>query len=85
MREVSEAEPSATVDITAEVCPMTYVRAKLALERLGDGQVLEVLLRGEEPLKNVPRSAAEEGHAVLSVEERGGAHRLLIRKHTRRT
>jgi tRNA 2-thiouridine synthesizing protein A len=74
-------EVSATLDITREVCPMTYVRTKLRLEALGEGELLEVLLRGEEPLRNVPRSAREEGHAVLCVEALPeGVHRLLIRK-----
>jgi TusA-related sulfurtransferase len=74
-------EVTRTLDITREVCPMTYVRTKLALEAMDDGAVLEVVLRGEEPLKNVPRNAREEGHEVLSLELRGdGTHRLLLRK-----
>ncbi|MGZ3461244.1 MAG: sulfurtransferase TusA family protein [Archangium sp.] len=74
-------EVTRTLDITREVCPMTYVRTKLALEALDDGAVLEVLLRGEEPLKNVPRNARDDGHEVLSLEPRGGGlHRLLLRK-----
>lgn len=74
-------EVTRTLDITREVCPMTYVRTKLALESLDDGAVLEVLLRGEEPVKNVPRNAREDGHEVLALEPRGdGLHRLLLRK-----
>ncbi|WP_375765358.1 sulfurtransferase TusA family protein [Archangium gephyra] len=74
-------EVTRTLDITREVCPMTYVRTKLALEALDDGAVLEVVLRGDEPLKNVPRNAREEGHEVLELEPRGdGTHRLLLRK-----
>ncbi|AKJ04375.1 MAG TPA: sulfurtransferase TusA family protein [Archangium sp.] len=74
-------EVTRTLDITREVCPMTYVRTKLALEALDDGAVLEVVLRGDEPLKNVPRNAREEGHEVLVLEPRGdGTHRLLLRK-----
>jgi len=69
-----------TLDITREVCPMTYVRVKLALETLPDGAVLEVFLKGAEPLKNVPRSATEEGHAVLSLEEGTTSWRLLLKK-----
>ncbi|MFL5344730.1 MAG: sulfurtransferase TusA family protein [Hyalangium sp.] len=75
---------TATVDITREVCPMTYVRTKLKLESLADGAVLEVLLKGDEPLKNVPRNAREEGHEVLALEARpDGSHRLLLRKRGR--
>ena len=71
----------ASLDITREVCPMTYVRTKLKLETLASGQVLEVLLRGEEPLRNVPRSAREEGHAVLGLEPAGeGTFRVWLRK-----
>ena len=76
----------ALVDITREVCPMTYVRVKLAVEALEDGATLEVLLRGEEPLRNVPRSAREDGHEVLSLEMLDGVGesdraRLTLRVH----
>jgi tRNA 2-thiouridine synthesizing protein A len=64
---------------------MTYVRTKLRLEALVPGEVLEVLLRGEEPLKNVPRSARDEGHDVVSLQPLDGdTWRLLIRKRAER-
>lgn len=56
------------IDITAELCPMTFVRTRLALDRMQPGEVLKVLLRGEEPRRNVPRTAAEQGHTVLRQE-----------------
>ncbi|TQF13513.1 sulfurtransferase TusA family protein [Myxococcus llanfairpwllgwyngyllgogerychwyrndrobwllllantysiliogogogochensis] len=78
------SEVTATLDITREVCPMTYVRTKLRLEALESGALLEVLLRGTEPLKNIPRSAREEGHEVVSLESRDdGTHRLVLRKQGR--
>jgi len=71
----------ASLDITAETCPMTFVRVRLALDRLPPGAVLDVLLRGDEPRRNVPRTATEQGHAILSeTEQPGGATRLRIRK-----
>ena len=39
--------PDQSIDITAEVCPMTFVRTKLKLERMRSGEVLSVRLRGE--------------------------------------
>lgn len=76
--------PDATIDITREVCPMTYVRVKLAAEALADGATLEVLLRGAEPLRNVPQSAREEGHEVLSIQPiDDGRTRLTLRVHHR--
>jgi tRNA 2-thiouridine synthesizing protein A len=78
---VSVPEVAAVVDITREVCPMTYVRTKLALEALRPGQVLEVRLRGEEPRRNVPASARDEGHSVLSlVRQADGSDILLLRR-----
>jgi TusA-related sulfurtransferase len=70
------------LDITADVCPMTYVRVKLALEDLPEGGLLEVVLKGAEPVKNVPRSAREDGHEVLAFEPIDGVrHRLLLKAH----
>lgn len=71
--------PDQTIDITGEVCPMTYVRVKLALEKLEPGRLLEVWLKGDEPLKNIPRSARDDGHEVVSLEPLEGRSRLLLR------
>ena len=70
------------LDITADVCPMTFVRTRLLIERMGPGQTAEIRLKGEEPLANVPASVAELGHVVESLApESPGAevHRLRIR------
>ena len=68
------------IDVTAEVCPMTYVRTRLALDRLRAGQVLGVTLRGEEAARNVPATAVEQGHAVLGIVPGSGVVRVIIRK-----
>ena len=74
------------LDITDQVCPLTFVRTKLMIERIPPGQVLAVRLKGEEPLRNVPRSVRELGHTVLSLAPEApggggaGVHRLLLRK-----
>ncbi len=69
------------LDITADICPITFVRTKLALERLQPGELLQVRLKGSEPLKNVPRSASEQGHKVLTVEPSdSGTHTIVIRR-----
>jgi TusA-related sulfurtransferase len=69
------------IDIRGEICPMTYVRTRLALDRLQKGQILAVTLRGEDPLRNVPHAATRQGHAVLSREDHAdGSATLLIRR-----
>lgn len=60
---------------------MTFVKTRLALDRLSRGQTLLVRLRGEEPSRNVPRTAIEQGHAVLSQHSRcDGTTDLLLRR-----
>ena len=56
------------LDITHLLCPMTFVRTKLALEGMAAGEILRVRLNAGEPLENVPRSVREMGHEVLSLE-----------------
>ena len=70
-----------TLDITQEHCPMTFVKTKLKLAQMAQGDVLEVLLTDGEPLNNVPRSAAEQGYKVLGVEHvEGDVHKVTIQK-----
>ena len=71
----------AEIDISRELCPMTYVRTRLALDRMQPGDVLRVTLRGAEPRRNVPRTAVEQGHTVLSVEDAAdGSTVVMIRR-----
>ena len=70
-----------TVDITDVVCPLTFVKAKVAIEELEDGKVLSVKLNDGEPVQNVPRSLKEEGHQVLKLINNGdGTYNLLVKK-----
>ena len=59
---------AARVDVRSVACPMTWVRTRVALDRLEPGDALEVLLLAGEPLENVPRTAEEEGHRVAARE-----------------
>lgn len=69
------------LDITDVVCPITFVKVKVALEDLDDGQILGVRLNDGEPIQNVPRSLKDEGHKVLSVDDNGdGTFTLLVEK-----
>lgn len=75
------ADVDRILDITGEVCPMTFVRTRLALDALSPGQILLVRLKGEEPTRNVPRTAAEQGHTVLAREtDANGVTHLWLRR-----
>ncbi len=73
------------LDITADVCPITFVKTKLLVERMQSGEIAEVRLPAGEPLENVPRSLEEEGHEVLGLaaaadSDCGATHILRFRK-----
>lgn len=69
------------LDITAETCPMTFVRVKLALEAMAVGQTLRVVLRAGEPLQNVPRALLDHGQEILVQRPLGGdLWELVVRR-----
>ena len=69
------------VDITDKVCPLTFVKAKVAIEELDDGEVLAIRMNDGEPVQNVPRSMKEEGHKILKLEDNAdGTYTLYVRK-----
>ena len=69
------------LDITQDRCPMTFVKTKLELEKLQPGDTLEVLLTEGEPLNNVPKTAVEQGFAVVEkVPVKDKIHRVVIQK-----
>jgi TusA-related sulfurtransferase len=70
-----------TIDITDVTCPVTFVKTKVALEELEEGQILQVHIADGEPVQNVPRSVKEEGHEILKLDDNGdGTFELYIRK-----
>ena len=69
------------VDITDVVCPITFVKVKVALEELEEGQILEVKMNEGEPIQNVPRSLKDEGHQVTQVvNNEDGTFTILVKK-----
>ena len=78
---MSEIKFDDTVDITDVVCPVTFVKAKVALEELDDGQILAIRMNDGEPVQNVPRSIKEEGHKILKlIDNEDGTYNLIVKK-----
>ena len=81
---MSNAEYS--LDISAEGCPLTFVKTKLLLEKMRTGEIASIRLSAGEPLDNVPRTLRDQGHSVLEIapEQPGGSiYRLLVQKGPR--
>lgn len=69
------------VDITDVVCPMTFVKAKVAMDEIETGQILAVTMNDGEPVQNVPRSFKEEGQQILKlIDNENGTYDLIVRK-----
>lgn len=69
------------VDITDKVCPLTFVKAKVAIEEIEDGEILAIRMNDGEPVQNVPRSFKEDGHKILKlIDNEDGTYTLLVRK-----
>ena len=70
-----------TVDITDKVCPLTFVKAKVAIDELDDGEVIAIRMNDGEPVQNVPRSFKEEGQQVLKlIDNENGTYDLIVKK-----
>ncbi|NPA41270.1 MAG: sulfurtransferase TusA family protein [Aquificae bacterium] len=69
------------LDIRGEVCPFTFVKSKLVLEQMNEGEVLRVIIDYEPSAENVPKSMREEGQEVLAVNKIGeNLWEILVRK-----
>ena len=58
----------AYIDITTAVCPVTFVKVKVALARLDDKKTLYIKLNNGESVQNVPGSLKDEGHKVVKID-----------------
>lgn len=75
---------NAFLDLRGVCCPMNFVRAKLAIEKIGAGERIEIVLDDGEPIVNVTRSLKDERHTVLNVTPENGAFRVLVEKRKAR-
>jgi len=64
-----EIVPDKRINIKGLVCPYTFVKAKLAIESMEIGQILEILLDSEEASRNIPKSMEDHGQKVLKAEK----------------
>jgi TusA-related sulfurtransferase len=71
--------PVQCLDLRGTLCPVNFVRTRLALEKLPPGAWLQVDLDAGAPESLVSEGLREEGHEVLGIEPTDGAGaRLLI-------
>ena len=57
------------IDITKDKCPITFVKTKIALEKLLPHQYLAVLIKKGEALEGMPSSLKELGYEIDKKKE----------------
>lgn len=78
--EAENISPDVKKDFRGVMCPMNFVKTKIALTPMQSGQILEILLDDGAPIENVPGSVKNEGHTILSTEKVENYWKVLIRK-----
>jgi sulfite reductase (ferredoxin) len=68
------------IDLRGVACPLNFVKAKLELEKIETGAILEVLLDEGEPARNVPESFAQQGQEVMEVKNLGDYFCVKVRR-----
>ena len=56
------------IDLLDEICPMTFVKTKLAIERINQGERIKVFFNSQEAKTNVPRSLSEVNHKIIAIK-----------------
>lgn len=73
--------PGETLDLRGTRCPLNFVKSKLKMEEMTSGELLEIVLDDGEPVRNVPRSMAAEGHKIVGIERlEDGSFSVFVRK-----
>lgn len=73
-------KPEVILDLKNIACPLNYVKAKLALEEMEPGQVLQVTVDMGTPADYVPRTLQSDGHEILDTRSSEGRCTILVRK-----
>lgn len=77
---IMSVSPSATLDATGLSCPMPVVKARLEIERLAAGDVLQVVATDPGSVSDFANWTKMSGHELLESGEADGVYTYLIRK-----
>jgi len=69
-----------TLDASGMLCPMPIYKASLALKKMADGEVLELIATDPGSPADVEAMARQRGDTLLRVDEGEGRWTFYIRK-----
>jgi TusA-related sulfurtransferase len=68
------------LDLRGVKCPLNWARAKVRLEQMARGEVLELTLDDPRGARDIPGAAEAEGYVVLDSSGRDGVFHLRIER-----
>jgi TusA-related sulfurtransferase len=77
---VPPAETTSKLDLRGVKCPLNWAHAKVRLEQMRRGQILEIMLDDPRGVRDIPRAAEAEGYAVIENRTIDGVSLLRIEK-----
>jgi TusA-related sulfurtransferase len=68
------------LDLLGVKCPLNWAKAKVRLADLPVGDLLELIVDDPRAVRDIPRAAEAEGHAVHDVRADGAHWRIVIER-----
>lgn len=78
--ESADAESVQRLDLRGIKCPLNWAHAKVRLETMRRGEVLELVIDDPRGARDIPRAAEAEGYSIVEMGEIGSTWRLKIEK-----
>jgi len=73
-------ETTVRLDLRGVKCPLNWAHAKVRLEAMARGEILELILDDPRGARDLPRAAEAEGHAIIESRTDGALFHLKIEK-----
>jgi TusA-related sulfurtransferase len=68
------------LDLRGIKCPLNWAHAKVRLERMERGEILELTLDDPRGARDIPRAAEAEGYSIVEQHRNGALWLLKIEK-----
>jgi TusA-related sulfurtransferase len=80
MTQSAEQTPDVILDLRGTPCPLNFIKAKLRLEQMPVGNLLELVLDAGEPIEQVPNSLKLEGYRIEALHSNNGFFTIHVRR-----
>ena len=78
--QTERPEATQTLDTSGLLCPLPVYKAGMALGKLAEGDVLQLICTDPGSLEDIPAMARQRGDTLLASEDQGGTQVFWIGK-----